>query len=48
MNDAGHDEAAARRPAAGLHPVMARLSEYMSGAAERALPADVVTKPGST
>ena len=44
MNDARHNNAAVRRAGTGraLHPVMARLSEYMSGATERALPADVV------
>ena len=41
MNDAGHNETTVRRRAA-IHPVMVRLSEYMSGAADRALPADVI------
>ncbi|HZM43704.1 MAG TPA: MmgE/PrpD family protein [Burkholderiales bacterium] len=41
MNDAGHNAATVRRGAA-IHPVMVRLSEYMSGAADRALPADVI------
>jgi 2-methylcitrate dehydratase PrpD len=44
MKDAGHGHAPARTGAAGkaLHPVMVTLSEYMSAAAGRALPADVV------
>ena len=40
MNDAENGAAGERRGRT-IHPVMVRLSEYMSGAAERALPANV-------